>query len=96
MQDFVYNRPPGGETLVEMASRVNDFIDALRRRQRQRVLIVTHSGVIRCFWAKLLQIPLEQVFKLNVGYASPLRIKLGEDSELDQVFTDAKPVDSGA
>jgi alpha-ribazole phosphatase len=87
MQDFVRQRPPGGETMLEMAQRVGDFIVNLRTQSHQRVLIVTHAGVIRCAWAHLLQVPLQQVFKLNVGYGVPLRIRLGEHADFDQLFT---------
>jgi alpha-ribazole phosphatase len=86
MQDFVQQRPPRGETLLEMSHRVGEFIEDLREQSHERVLVVTHAGVIRCVWATLLQIPLRQIFKLNVGYGVPLRVQLGDHPDLDQLF----------
>lgn len=88
MQDFVHFRPPGGETLIEMFDRVSRFMNELRQSQHQQVLISTHAGVIRCVWAYLLQIPLAQIFKVNVGYGKVLHIQLGDNPEHDAVFTD--------
>ncbi len=87
MQDFVHVNPPGGETLVQMSARVSRFIERLRAQNHQRVLIVTHAGVIRCIWAHLLNIPLADIFKLAVGYGEPMTFRLGVNSELDIVFT---------
>lgn len=88
-KDFVHRRPPNGDNLVELSARVGEFVDALRRQRHQRVLVVTHAGVIRCIVSRLLQIPLQQIFKLQVGYGMPLRVRLGAKAELDQVFTDS-------
>lgn len=44
-----FSRPPGGESLADVASRVDTFLHMLHReRSGQRVLIVTHGGTIRC------------------------------------------------
>ena len=68
MQDFVYMQVPNGENLVAVAERVNRFLDDLRQAQHQKVLIVTHAGVIRCISAYFLQIPLQDIFKTSVQY----------------------------
>ena len=72
MQDFVNLSPPNGESLVQMYARVAEFMNQLRERNHHRCLIVTHAGVIRCIWAYLLNIPLGDIFKLNVGYGEVL------------------------
>jgi len=87
MQDFVYVNPPNCETLVQMSARVASFIERLRAQNHERVLIVTHAGVIRCIWAHLLNIPLAEVFKLAVGYGEPMTFQLAESPEQDIVFT---------
>jgi broad specificity phosphatase PhoE len=44
-----FSRPPGGESLADVASRVDTFLSTLfRERGGQRVLVVTHGGTIRC------------------------------------------------
>ena len=85
MQDFVNQRPPNGETLVEMQARVSDFLQQLRSADHDRCLLVTHAGVIRCIWAVLLSIPLSEIFKLDVGYGKVLYCELGKSPEYDQV-----------
>ena len=45
-----FAKPPGGESLSEVAQRVYLFINMLfRDRAGQRVLVVTHGGTLRCF-----------------------------------------------
>jgi broad specificity phosphatase PhoE len=42
-------RPPGGESLADVVSRVHTFLDTLfRDRAGKRILVVTHGGTIRC------------------------------------------------
>jgi broad specificity phosphatase PhoE len=45
-----FSRPPGGESLADVVSRVHTFLNTLYRdRAGQKVLVVTHGGTIRCF-----------------------------------------------
>lgn len=86
MRDFVNISAPNGENLVQMYARVVAFMEALRGRDHPHCLIVTHSGVIRCIWAYLLQIPLAEIFKLEVGYGEVLRCRLAANSQEDVVY----------
>jgi alpha-ribazole phosphatase len=86
MQDFVNVSAPRGETLVQMYARVVAFMEALRGRDHPHCLIVTHSGVIRCIWAYLLNIPLQQIFKLEVGYGDVLHCRLAANPEEDVIL----------
>jgi alpha-ribazole phosphatase len=86
MQDFVNVSAPRGENLLQMYARVTAFMEALRGRDHPHCLIVTHSGVIRCIWAYLLQIPLAEIFKLEVGYGEVLRCRLAANRQEDIVF----------
>ena len=65
MADFVNVKTPNGENLLELAERVKLFLDELRNQQHNKVLLITHSGVIRCIWSYLLEIPLQNIFKFN-------------------------------
>ena len=77
--------PPNGESLSDLAKRVNEFMDYLRPKKHEKVVLVTHAGVIRCIWAYLLDIPLHNVFKIPVDYDSVLRFKLGENPLFDSI-----------
>jgi alpha-ribazole phosphatase len=85
MQDFVNVAAPNGENLLHMYARVCEFMQQLREREHERCLLVTHAGVIRCIWAYLLNIPLVQIFKLEVGYGDVLRCRLAGDPQMDVI-----------
>jgi len=85
MDDFVHTPPPHGESLASMYERVAHFYDNLRKQAYQRVLIVTHAGVIRCTWAYLLQIPLHNIFKIPVGYGEVFCAVVQENPENDRI-----------
>lgn len=85
MADFVNVKTPNGENLVELAERVKLFLDELRNQQYKKVLLITHSGVIRCIWAYLLEIPLQNIFKLNVDYFQVLLFNLQGEKQLDSI-----------
>lgn len=57
-------RPPGGESFRDLQKRVWPAFDTVARRHGQ-TLIVTHAGVIRVLLCRLLDIPLEHLFRLG-------------------------------
>lgn len=85
MDDFVYTKTPEGESLELLYKRVSLFIDELRSQKHQRIALVTHAGVVRCIWAYLLDIPLENIFKIPINYGEGMVFKLGEVKEFDQI-----------
>ncbi|BDS11190.1 alpha-ribazole phosphatase [Aureispira anguillae] len=87
MDDFVHNSPPNGESMQQLYERVANFMDRLRATSYQKVLLVTHAGVIRCIWAYLLAIPLKNTFKITVDYNRVLVFNLGEHPDYDSIKT---------
>ena len=86
MYNFVSAAPPNGESLAALNKRVHEFMDDLRQKKGvKKVILVAHSGVIRCIWAYLLEIPLNNIFKLPVGFGEILRFKLGETAAFDVI-----------
>jgi len=85
MADFVNVKTPNGENLLELAERVKLFLDELRNQQHKKVLLITHSGVIRCIWSYLLEIPLQNIFKFNVDYFQVLLFNLQVEKQLDSI-----------
>lgn len=85
MKDFVTICPPNGENLNMLFYRVSQFLEALRNQKFNTVLIVTHAGVMRCVWAYLLSIPLQNIFKINVALGEVLKIKLNENKDFDKI-----------
>ncbi|MEM9991085.1 MAG: alpha-ribazole phosphatase [Bacteroidota bacterium] len=86
MFDFVNVAPPKGENLNSLNHRVGLFLEELRQRDLERVLLVTHAGVIRCIWANLLEIPLKNIFKIPVAYGEVFAFRLGKNTTLDSIF----------
>jgi len=85
MVDFVNIRTPNGENLQDLYQRVQSFLDKLRQKSPNKVLLITHAGVIRCIWAYLLEIPLQNIFKIRVGYKEVFIFKLSENKERDYI-----------
>jgi alpha-ribazole phosphatase len=85
MKDFVEVRVPGGESFVDLQMRVRDFMEELISKKLEKVAIVTHAGVIRCFVASVLEMSLKNAFKMDLGYASITKIHLHEDRHLHKL-----------
>lgn len=83
MDNFVHQRTPNGENLIDLADRVKSFMVYLRSSNAQKVLVVTHAGVIRCFIALLLKVPYENIFKISIEYGQVVKIKLGSTETED-------------
>lgn len=85
MADFVNIKTPNGESLVELYERVKLFLDNLRLQPCKKVLLISHAGVIRCIWAYLLEIPLQNIFKLPVNYMETFVFNLKATIDLDSI-----------
>lgn len=83
-ENFVTEHPPKGENLLKLFERTSQFFDKLRMYDDQDIVIVAHAGVIRCMIAYMLQIPLENIFKIQVGFGKVYRFDLKDDSQMDQ------------
>jgi alpha-ribazole phosphatase len=69
MKDFVQVRIPGGESYIDLHSRVNNCFQKIASAQ-QPTAIITHGGVIRSILAGITQTPLSdsfRVFALHYG-----------------------------
>jgi len=75
--------PPGGEALAVFAARVTaSWGDTLARHADKKILLVAHGGVNRVILCHVLQIPLQNMFRLQVPFAGMSRIRiLGSGAE---------------
>lgn len=56
-------RPPGGETVVEVAKRARDSVESIACRYPSgRILLVAHGVVISTLYCEANQIPLSEVY----------------------------------
>lgn len=69
--------PPGGEGLVAFAARVTaSWNDTLARHAGKKILLVAHGGVNRVILCHALQIPIQNMFRLDVPFAALSRIRI--------------------
>lgn len=85
--DFVYTKTPNGENFEMLFLRVHDFLNELRKLKHEKVLIVTHAGVIRAIWSYLLEIPLENAFKIPVNFEEIFHFQLGKSKTEDFIIS---------
>ena len=65
------NTPPGGETLRAFERRVLAvWQDVIWRYRRERVLVVTHAGVIRIILCHVRRLPRSALLSVDVPHAS--------------------------
>jgi alpha-ribazole phosphatase len=75
--DPLHNTPPGGEPLAQFQARVLDaWRDISADHARQRVLVVTHGGVIRVLLCHVSGQPLAQLQTFEVEHGGLYRVDL--------------------
>lgn len=75
--DYVNSRPPCGESLGDAATRIRAWWEeATAQHDGSRLLLVTHSGVIRILLCEALGLPLEDALRFAPPAASHTRLQL--------------------
>ena len=75
-KDFINIKASGGENLIEMQTRVISFWNELvAKKDIGKVLIIAHAGGIRLILQAVLQFPLENMFKIQIGYGKKVIIQ---------------------
>jgi alpha-ribazole phosphatase len=77
--DYVNNPAPGGESLGQLIQRTDTFLTGLDCCSDDAIAIVTHSGIIRAFLVKYLQIPATKVFSLDLSFGCMITITIHSD-----------------
>lgn len=66
--DWVNNPAPNGESFAQMYKRVASFMDELKERDVENVLIFAHGGVISCARVYFEQADMKETFNLMPQY----------------------------
>lgn len=78
--------PPNGEPLLQFEARV---LAALQRLQHnhagERLLLVTHGGVMRLLLARARGMPRQNLLQVNVSYAQRFRLSLAAGGQLTEL-----------
>lgn len=74
--------PPNGEPLSRFEVRVLGGLQRLAQaHDGQRLLLVTHGGVMRLLLARARGLPRKDLLQVNVGYAERFRLRLAADGQ---------------
>lgn len=77
--DYFHVQPSGGESFQELTVRVATFWnELLARHAGERVVVVTHIGVIRVLLCELLGVPGEEALRFAPAIASHTSLQIGE------------------
>lgn len=70
-RELDYELPGGGESLRGFHRRIVDALEGLAQRHpSQRVVVVTHGGVLDCVWRIAARVPLEEPWRHKIRNAS--------------------------
>ena len=75
MQDFVKTPVPGGESFGELIERVDAVWQEISKQDVDRILVVTHGGVIRSVLGAVLGMDPKQFFSMEIDYGGVSLVK---------------------
>lgn len=76
--------PPNGESFQRFRCRVLEcWQNIINDHQGEKLLLITHAGVIRIILMKILGMQEENLFRLDVAYASLTKIRIHHDETGD-------------
>ncbi|KAF0865345.1 alpha-ribazole phosphatase family protein [Pseudomonas sp. LD120] len=77
--------PPQGEPVEAFSQRVLGAIDGLYQAYAgQRVLLVSHGGVMRLLLARARGLPREQLLNVDVGHGALFSLKVSAQGQLSE------------
>lgn len=79
MTDFVNVRVPNGESFQDLIDRVKAFLEALRAEELERVIIVSHAGIIRSILGYFLEMKPSNFFKIQIDFGGVSMVKVDKD-----------------
>jgi alpha-ribazole phosphatase len=78
--DPLHNTPPGGEPLAQFQARVLDaWKEIVTGHAGQRVLVVTHGGVIRMLLCQVTGVPVARLQEFRVEHGQLHGVCIGSD-----------------
>lgn len=82
IKDPENNPPPNGEKLSSFKKRVvQEWDTIIHQYQQKKILIISHGGTMRTIISHVLNIPDNDMFKLEVPHASMSRIRIYHEGE---------------
>ena len=86
MGDYVNRSPKNGEKMIDLYKRSIEFTYKLVELDLQKILLVTHAGVIRSLISEALSINLNQIFNIAVQYDEIYRFQINSSDKPSLLF----------
>lgn len=87
MADFVNAYPPEGENYQELHKRTTQFIETVLKTHHSKIAIVTHAGNIRSIISHILDLPLENSFRIHLNYGAIVHLQLENDKFMNKLIS---------
>lgn len=87
MANFVGNKVPNGENYLDLYERTSAFMEALPQEACSKIGIITHAGNIRSFISWILDLPLENSFRINLNYGAVVELDINKDKNLNKLVS---------
>ncbi len=79
MENFVEVTVPNGESYIDLYTRVLSFYKKITKSKPDRIIFITHGGVIRSLLAHLTKTPLKDSFNIKVTYGQISKITISSE-----------------
>ncbi|MCS7205891.1 MAG: alpha-ribazole phosphatase [Leptospiraceae bacterium] len=76
MENYYHVAPPNGESFLGFHERVTNFINSLQKTPYDKVLLITHQGVIRSMIVLFENLPLEKFFEISIEHGKVYSYKI--------------------
>lgn len=87
MSDFVNTPVPEGESYLALYKRTVHFLEMLLQTPQRKTAIVTHAGNIRAIISHVLNLPLENSFRIHLNYSTVAHVQLEADHTHCKLFS---------
>ena len=77
--DYVNTRCPNGESFIDLTDRIKSFIADLQKNSFNRVLIVTHAGILRAMICLLQGKSPKEAFNTPLEYGQIISFNIEND-----------------
>ena len=80
-EDPLTNGPPGGENITQFAARINMFFNELLEiHQGEKIIVVTHGGVIKMYLREVLEVNADSFEVFQIDNTSLTELKFYEEN----------------
>lgn len=74
--DFIHVRPTGGESFIDLYSRVTQFLEELKKEETGNVLLFAHGGILVCTQVYTGMTEMSKAFEFVPPYGSVAEFEL--------------------